>query len=68
MSLPNISQMSLIEYVDYIELHAIYSGVDANELNMEYCFEMGIITNEWYERAKGELHRRDYMFAHYGEY
>jgi len=68
MSLPNISQMSLIEYVDYIELHAIYSGVDANELNIEYCFEMGIITNEWYERAKGELHRRDCMFAHYGEY
>jgi hypothetical protein len=50
--------MSLIEYVDYIELHAIYSGVDANELNMEYCFEMGAISNERYERAKWEMNAR----------
>lgn len=68
MSLPNISQMSLVEYVDFIELRAIHLGMEAEELNMEYCFEIGVITNEWYERAKGELHRRDYMFAHLGEY
>ena len=68
MSLPNISTMSLVEYVDFIELRAIHLGIDAEVLNMEFCFEIGVITNEWYERAKGELHRRDFMFAHYGEY
>jgi len=67
-SLPNISQMSLVEYVDYIEMHAIYTGVDADELNREYRFEIGVIGDEMYERAKWELVRRDMVFAHYGEY
>jgi hypothetical protein len=67
-SLPNISEMSLVEYVDFIELRAIHLGISAEELNMENCFEIGVISNEWYERAKAELIRRDIMFAHYGEY
>jgi hypothetical protein len=61
-------KMSLEEYVDYIELHAIHTGVDANELNREYRFEIGVIDDERYERAKWELARRDMVFAHYGEY
>jgi len=67
-SLPNISQMSLVEYVDYIEMHAIYTGVDADELNREYRFEIGVINDEMYERAKWELNRRDILAMHYGEY
>ena len=67
-SLPNISKMSLVEYVDFIELRAIHLGISAEELNMENCFEIGVISNEWYECAKAELHRRDMMFTHYGEY
>jgi hypothetical protein len=68
MSLPNVSKMSLVEYVDFLESTALYTGVEAEELNMEYRFEIGLIGDEMYDRAKGELHRRDYMFAHYGEY
>jgi len=67
-SLPNFSKMSVSEYVDFIELRAIHLGVDVFDLNIEYCFEMGVISNERYERAKGEILRRDMMFAHYGEY
>jgi hypothetical protein len=54
-SLPNVSEMSLVEYVDYLESSALYSGVEAHELNMENFFELGLITDEMYERAKWEL-------------
>jgi hypothetical protein len=61
-SLPNISEMSLVEYVDYLESTALYCGVEAHELNMENFFELGLITDEMYERAKWELvTRKMYM-------
>jgi hypothetical protein len=54
-SLPNLALLSLDEYVDFLESSALYSGVEAHELNMEYRFEMGAISDERYERAKWEL-------------
>ena len=54
-SLPNLALMSVVEYADFLESTALYTGVDPYELNMEYCFEMGAISNERFERAKWEL-------------
>ena len=54
-SLPNLALMSVVEYCDFLESTALYTGVDVFELNMEYCFEMGAISDERYERAKWEL-------------
>jgi hypothetical protein len=59
ISLPNVSEMSVVEYVDYLESSALYLGIDAHELNRENLFEMGLITDETYERAKWELFKRD---------
>jgi hypothetical protein len=42
--------------------------VDADELNREYRFEIGVIGDEMYERVKWELNRRDILAMHYGEY
>jgi hypothetical protein len=47
--------MSVVEYCDFLESTSLYTGVDVFELNMEYCFEMGAISDERYERAKWEL-------------
>ncbi len=54
-SLPNLALMSVVEYVDFLESTALYTGVDPFELNMEYHIEMGAISMERYERAKWEL-------------
>lgn len=58
MSLPNVSKMSLSEYVDFLESSALYLDIDAHELNRENLFELGLITDETYERAKWELFKR----------
>ncbi len=54
-NLPNLALMSVVEYADFLESTALYTGVDPYELNMEYCFEMGAISNERFEIAKWEL-------------
>ena len=59
-SLPNISEMSVVEYVDFLESTSLYTGVDVYELNMEYHIEIGIVDMEKYERAKAELLVRSY--------
>lgn len=59
-SLPNISEMSVAEYVDFLESTSLYTGVDVYELNMEYHMEIGIVDMEKYERAKSELLVRSY--------
>lgn len=58
--LPNVSEMSVVEYVDFLESSALYTGVSAFELNMEYHIEIGIVDMEKYERAKAELLVRSY--------
>ena len=57
-SLPNLALMSVVEYVDFLESTALYTGVDPFELNMEYHIEMGAISDERYERAKWEMNAR----------
>jgi hypothetical protein len=47
--------MSVNEYCEFLITRAMHSGVEAHELNMEYRFEMGAISDERYERAKWEL-------------
>ena len=61
--LPNVSEMSVVEYVDFLESTALYTGVSAFELNMEYHIEIGIVDMEKYERAKAELLVRSYCEA-----
>jgi hypothetical protein len=57
-NLPNLALMSVVEYCDFLESTSLYTGVDVFELNMEYCFEMGAISDERYERAKWEMNAR----------
>jgi hypothetical protein len=57
-NLPNLALMSVVEYVDFLESRALHLGIDVFTLNMEYCFEMGSISNERYERAKAEIYSR----------
>lgn len=58
-SLPNISEMSFVDYVDHLESTALYTGVSPYELNMEYHIEMGLISMSRYEFAKAELLSRE---------
>ena len=57
-SLPNLALMSVNEYVEFLITRAMHVRVSPFELNMEYCFEMGAISNERYERAKWEMNAR----------
>ena len=50
--------MSVVEYCDFLESTALYTGVSVFELNMEYHIEIGIVDMEKYERAKWELNAR----------
>jgi hypothetical protein len=62
-----ITGLTLVEYVDFVESRALHLGVDAEELNIEF-WEKNLISMVKFDLAKAELHRRDFMFAHYGEY
>ena len=55
MKLLDVRGMSVNEYCDYIESTSLYTGIDVFELNMENYFEIGLINDEMYERAKAEL-------------
>ena len=57
-SLPNLALMSVNEYCDFVVSRALHLSVSPFELNMEYCFEMGAISDERYERAKWEMNAR----------
>jgi hypothetical protein len=57
-SLPNISQMSVNEYCDFLVTRAMHVRVSPFELNMEYCFERGLVSDEMYEKAKWEMNAR----------
>jgi hypothetical protein len=67
MYIPNLSSMSVVEYVDFLETRSLHMGIDAFDLNIEYGITMGIISDDRYERAKGELLRRwakEELFGH----
>jgi hypothetical protein len=57
-SLPNISQMSVNEYCDFLVTRAMHVRVSPFELNMEYCFERGLVSDEMFEKAKWEMNAR----------
>jgi len=58
MKLLDVRGMSVNEYCNFVESTALYTGVSVFELNMEYHFEIGLISDEMYERAKAELLER----------
>jgi len=58
MELLDVRGMSVNEYCNFVESRALHLGVSPFDLNMEYCFERGLISNEMYERAKAELLER----------
>ena len=57
-SLPNLALMSVNEYCDFLVSRAMHLRVSPFELNMEYCFERGLISDEMYEKAKWEMNAR----------
>jgi hypothetical protein len=58
MNLLDVRGMSVNEYCDFVVSRAMHLRVSPFELNMEYCFEMGAISDERYERAKWEMNAR----------
>jgi len=58
MYIPNLSSMSVVEYVEFLITRAMHVRVSPFDLNMEYCFERGLVSNEMYERAKWEMNAR----------
>ena len=58
MNLLDVRGMSVNEYCDFLVSRAMHLRVSPFELNMEYCFERGLISDEMYERAKAELLER----------
>jgi len=58
MYIPNLSSMSVVEYVEFLITRAMHVRVSPFELNMEYCFERGLVSDEMYERAKWEMNAR----------
>jgi hypothetical protein len=58
MELLDVSGMSVYEYCNFVESRALHLGVSSFELNMEYCFDCGLISDSMYERAKAELLER----------
>jgi hypothetical protein len=55
MELLDVRGMSVNEYCNFVESRALLLYASPFELNMEYCFERGLIDDEMYERAKAEL-------------
>jgi hypothetical protein len=47
--------MSVNEYCNFVESRALHLGVNPLDLNVDYCFERSLISDEMYERAKAEL-------------
>ena len=57
-SLPNLALMSVNEYCEFLITRAMHVRVSPFDLNMEYCFERGLISDEMYEKAKWEMNAR----------
>ena len=50
--------MSVNEYCDFVLSRALLLYASPFELNMEYCFERGLISDVMFEKAKWELNAR----------
>ena len=58
MELLDVRGMSVNEYCDFVVSRALHLRVSPFELNMEYCFERGLISDEMFEKAKREMNAR----------
>jgi hypothetical protein len=58
MELLDVRGMSVNEYCDFVVSRAMHLRVSPFELNMEYCFERGLVSDEMYEKAKWEMNAR----------
>ena len=58
MKLLDVRGMSVNEYCNFVESRALHLGVNPLDLNVDYCFERGLISDEMYERAKWEMNAR----------
>jgi len=69
MELLDVRGMSVNEYCDFVLSRALHLGVSPFDLNMEYCFERGLISDEMYDLAKWELNarRNDIFWLQRGE-
>jgi hypothetical protein len=58
MYIPNLSSMSVNEYVEFLITRAMHVRVSPFDLNMEYCLERGLVSDEMYDLAKWEMNAR----------
>jgi hypothetical protein len=58
MYIPNLSSMSVNEYVEFLITRAMHVRVSPFDLNIEYCFERRLISDEMYDLAKWEMNAR----------
>jgi hypothetical protein len=58
MELLNVRFMSIDEYCDFVESRSLHMGVSAFELILTHRFELDLISDSMYERAKSELLER----------
>ena len=58
MYIPNLSSMSVNEYVEFLITRAMHVRVSPFDLNIEYCLERGLVSDEMYELAKWEMNAR----------
>jgi hypothetical protein len=58
MYIPNLSSMSVNEYVEFLVTRAMHVRVSPFDLNIEYHFERGLVSTEMYELAKWEMNAR----------
>jgi len=58
MYIPNLASMSVNEYVEFLITRAMHVRVSPFDLNIEYCLERGLISDEMYELAKWEMNAR----------
>ncbi len=58
MYIPNLSSMSVNEYVEFLITRAMHVRVSPFDLNIEYHFERGLVSTEMYELAKWEMNAR----------
>jgi hypothetical protein len=65
----DVRGMSVNEYCDFVLSRAMHLGVSPFDLNIEYYFKRGLISDEQYDLANWELHvrRNDIFWLNRGE-
>ena len=65
----DVRGMSVNEYCDFVVSRAMHLRVSPFDLNIEYCFERGLISDVMFDLAKWELNarRNDIFWLERGE-